>query len=117
MYVFDFLWRIIFQRFARSMQRFFSFLLIILMSLSVVIPAAVTFYEICHNQFTGTGMEDMAGEGDLAEIEKETCAYGPLVLPGSVLEQESGVSLAFPRGCYPASQFLPGLVDMPPDHS
>jgi hypothetical protein len=99
------------------MQRFFSFLLIILMSLSVVIPAAIPFYEIYHNQLTGALMEDMAGEEDLAEIEKETCAYGLLVFPGSVLEQESGVSPAFPRGCYPVSQFLPGLVDVPPEHS
>jgi hypothetical protein len=46
------------------------------MSLSIVIPAAIPFYEICRNQLTGAVMEDLVEEGS-AEIEKETYTYTP----------------------------------------
>ena len=98
------------------MQRFFSYFLIIVMSLSVVIPAAVPFSEICRTQLTGAVMEDLVEEG-FVEIEKETYTYNPLLLIGQGVEQVLSVTLAFPCSTHPASQFLPGLVDVPPELS
>lgn len=98
------------------MQRFFSYLLIIVMSLSIVIPAAIPFCETCSNQLAGAVMEDLVEEG-FEEIEKETYTYNPLVLIGQVVEQVLSVTLAFPCSTHPASQFLPGLVDVPPELS
>lgn len=65
-----------FRRSKSVMQRFFSYTLIVVMSLSVVIPTAIPFYEICRNQLTGAVMEDLVEEG-FAEIEKETYTYTP----------------------------------------
>lgn len=96
------------------MQRFFSYVLIVLMSLSVVIPAAIPFYEICRSQLTGAVMEDLVEEG-LVEIEKETCVLAPPVLIGPGIEQILPAILVFPCSTHPASQFLPGLVDVPPE--
>ncbi|MFM7155185.1 MAG: hypothetical protein ACKOZV_13790 [Bacteroidota bacterium] len=98
------------------MQRFFSYTLIIVMSLSIVIPAAIPFYEICRNQLTGAVMEDLVEEG-FAEIEKETYTYTPLVLIGPGIEQVLRATFIFPCSTHPASQFLPGLVDVPPECS
>ena len=98
------------------MQRFFSYVLIVLMSLSVVIPAAIPFYETCSNQLAGVVMEDLVEEA-FAEIDKDTYTYNPLILIEPGLEQTLPVKLAFPCSTYPASQFLPGLVDVPPELS
>lgn len=107
---------LLFRRNKSVMQRFFSYVLIVLMSLSVVIPAAIPFCEICSNQLAGTVMEDLMEE-DLAEIEKETYTYSPLIFIGQGSELALPATFGFPCGPHPASQFLPGLVDVPPELS
>lgn len=98
------------------MQRFFSYILIVVMSLGTVIPAAIPFYEICRGQLTGAVLEDLVEEG-FAEIEKETCAYSSPVLVGPGKEPVLPAAFVFPCIVHPASQFLPGLVDVPPELS
>lgn len=98
------------------MQRLSSYLLIVLMSLSVVIPAAMPFYEECCSQFAGALSEDMAEEG-LLEIEKEAYIYSPVELIGRFEERVLRISFVFACDTHPESQFLPGLVDIPPEFS
>lgn len=107
---------LLFRRYKSVMQRFFSYVLIVLMSLSVVIPAAIPFCETCSNQLAGAVMEDLMEE-DLAEIEKETYTYSPLIFIGQGSELVLPAASGFPYGPHPASQFLPGLVDVPPELS
>ncbi|MFM7401111.1 MAG: hypothetical protein ACKO4W_09420, partial [Bacteroidota bacterium] len=92
------------------MQRFFSYTLIIVMSLSIVIPAAIPFYEICLNQLTGAVMEDLVEEGFAERMKKKIQVYSTCTGPEN--QEHSGGTSTSPGRNWEAGWVLQGKINV-----